>query len=432
MDALEVQRRLADQIFYLEWFDDDGLDHHGTGFFISPTIALTAFHNLPDAVVKGDPEVTPIIAQHNGREIELWWKLPTENVWQEKRELAVLESRSEISGLRLEPCKFLPLDLDQNRRRREWRGRTVFFVGFPRDRDFTQDAVEFVTDGQIPVRDCFKTTNGERRIYVPDAIYANPVAARPLAGLRGMSGGPMYDPVAGGIVGVTFGLDPVFTATELAHLCQNWDGAATLVQPWMKNGASRRYWIGGIAAGALAGGGWYSRGWWQTGRPGLAVAVIRISTGEREPLTPATKFREGEQVRFAITVPNTGHLYIVDQELSKSSEPGEPYLIFPTLRTGAGRNRVNAGSELLFPDLSDDPPFLETGALNRNADYAGELLTFLLYETPLPVALSENPIPMPPELFSSLRLIPRIFKQPNERSPLVKSEVRVTVQRSQQ
>lgn len=432
MDYDHIQVRLQDQIFYLEWIDVAGLVRHGTGFFISPNLALTAYHNLPEEVLR-EP-ATPLEATYRGSKIKLFWKLAAEQdrIWQSKRDLAVLESPADIPQLRYEKGRFLPLTLGENLRRRQWRSRSVFIAGFPQNRGFAPTVVAGITDGGNPISDAYIIRNGERRLHVANAIYVNLTARQPLAGLQGLSGSPLYDPAVGGIVGVVFGLDPVITATELAYLRENWKHAEDLLQPWQdapRPLLTRRS-VLVLPAAALGAGAWLSRRTWWPAEEVFRVEVVRLPGGRRETLTSNTAFREGERVRFIVTIPVSGHLYIVNEELAHSGQPRQPYLVFPTLRTGAGRNKVVAGNEVAFPSEEDDPPYLEPRPLNDDSDYAGEALTILVYSMPLQTQLRNEPLLLSPDQFPFDRLSPRLFKQPDVGLPLASTQIRVVVRRS--
>jgi hypothetical protein len=87
-------------------------------------------------------------------------------------------------------------------------------------------------------------------------------------------------------------------------------------------------------------------------------------------------------------------------------------IIFPTLRTGAGRNRVKAGAPVDFPSEDDVPPYLDAEPAPGETEYEGELLTLLIFPSALPVTLKTTPIPLEPALFSIDGLRPREFVHP--------------------
>jgi hypothetical protein len=102
----------------LQWNQGSLVRHYGTGFFLDRSgVALTAYHNLPDAV-KADPTI-PIQADFRGQTINLYWKLTqaAEEEWQKKLDVAILQGpdgaiqRSELIQL-----VYLPLAFDRRGR----------------------------------------------------------------------------------------------------------------------------------------------------------------------------------------------------------------------------------------------------------------------------------------------------------------------------
>lgn len=104
-----------------------------------------------------------------------------------------------------------------------------------------------------------------------------------------------------------------------------------------------------------------------------------------------TVFTKGDKVRISIESPRTGYLYVVDREIKKDKSLGEPYLIFPTLRTRGGDNSVGTGKVIEIPAQTDDPFFFEITPTESN--YAGEMLTILVSPTKIEgLSLSDAPI----------------------------------------
>ncbi|MBI2834134.1 MAG: hypothetical protein HYX76_06875 [Acidobacteria bacterium] len=99
-------------------------------------------------------------------------------------------------------------------------------------------------------------------------------------------------------------------------------------------------------------------------------------------VTSDTPLQEGDRVRLSIEVPRAGFLYVIDREQYAAGVTGEPYLIFPTLRTNAGKHDVRAGRLIEIPAWTDKPPYFR---LRRSRpDQTAELLTILV--TPRPLA----------------------------------------------
>lgn len=63
--------------------------------------------------------------------------------------------------------------------------------------------------------------------------------------------------------------------------------------------------------------------------------------------------RIGENIRFSFESPQTGYLYVIDRELYADGSMSEPLLIFPTLRTRKGDNKVEAGKLIEIPAQED-------------------------------------------------------------------------------
>jgi hypothetical protein len=97
-------------------------------------------------------------------------------------------------------------------------------------------------------------------------------------------------------------------------------------------------------------------------------------TAERVGST--TKFRKGDRVRFTIESSRTGYLYIVNREVYADGTTGQAEIIFPTLRTRGGDNRVSAGSLIEIPASTDSVPYFTVKP--RREDYAGEELLVVI------------------------------------------------------
>jgi hypothetical protein len=100
-----------------------------------------------------------------------------------------------------------------------------------------------------------------------------------------------------------------------------------------------------------------------------------------ERVTNRTRFAEGDRVRLTIEAARAGHLYVVDREQYADGTLGEPHLIFPTMRTRGGDNRVQSGLLVDIPAQSDRPPYL---TLRRTrTDHTAEVLSFIVTKAPL-------------------------------------------------
>ena len=101
-----------------------------------------------------------------------------------------------------------------------------------------------------------------------------------------------------------------------------------------------------------------------------------------ERVGSATQFNKGDRVRFTIESSRSGFLYIVNREFYTDGTSGKANVIFPTLRTRGGNNRVEAGSLIEIPAANDSVPYFKITP--RRADYAGEELIVLILANQLP------------------------------------------------
>ena len=115
--------------------------------------------------------------------------------------------------------------------------------------------------------------------------------------------------------------------------------------------------------------------------------VRQLVHGEEGEWTPERvasdePLRQGQRVKITIEAPRAGYLYVFDREMYADQTYGEPYLIFPTTALRGGDNRVKAGRVVEIPSAEDDPPFYTLRS--RRPDYAGEILTVIITDAPLP------------------------------------------------
>lgn len=445
-------------VFRLEWDDlygrGDG-KRYGTGFFITPEgVALTAFHNLPDEVLR-NPELA-IRGNFGGEEVEFFWVLPAEEdrKWQQAHDLAVIEIRPPRVDIPILPCYYLHEKLRGEVRQLRWATRKVILMGHPLAKSFGPECVPGIVTSGEPIKDVyFKDRSGASRLYTTDAISIRPDFEGPISAMTGMSGAPVYDPEIGGITGVFFGVDSGAYASELLALARHWGAGRGFLR------ARNRFrlpshgqfpvkaFLAVSAALAIAAGAWYVRkpapispapkermlsrpqaGASQFEPLHLGVKVLRDRMPDGEPLRDTTRFKEGEKVRFAITSGKGGYLYVADQELARDGQASRPYLIFPGKNTSEGSNRVAAGTEFLYPAKDDRQPYVEPRASGTIPDYAGELLIFLVYQSPLALTLSEKPLPLEPEQLLPSLPGSRLFQTVAAEAPVAMEVVRVTVE----
>ncbi len=106
-----------------------------------------------------------------------------------------------------------------------------------------------------------------------------------------------------------------------------------------------------------------------------------------------TPLQIGERVRLSIESPRDGYLYVIDREQYADGSLGDAYLIFPTLRTRGGDNRVRPGRLIDIPAQEDNPSYFTlVPSPNRN-DQVAEVLTILVSPQPIgDIELGQNPI----------------------------------------
>jgi hypothetical protein len=130
---------------------------------------------------------------------------------------------------------------------------------------------------------------------------------------------------------------------------------------------------------------------------GPFIPVIGAS-GKPEMRTPIRVkadhlFSLGDIVRITVESPRNGYLYVIDRELYPNGALGDAMLIFPTLKTRDGDNRVQAGSLIDIPAWADSTPYFVLGSLHPN--YSGELLTFIVSPEPFSdLKIGRNPLPI--------------------------------------
>lgn len=96
-----------------------------------------------------------------------------------------------------------------------------------------------------------------------------------------------------------------------------------------------------------------------------------------------TPLRVGERVRITIESPRAGYLYVIDREQYADGSLGDAYLIFPTLRTRGGDNRVRPGKLIDIPAQEDNPSYFTLVPSASRSDQVAELLNIIVTPQPL-------------------------------------------------
>ena len=100
-----------------------------------------------------------------------------------------------------------------------------------------------------------------------------------------------------------------------------------------------------------------------------------------ERISANTRLVQGDRVRISVEAVRSGYLYVINREQYADGSQGEPYLIFPTTRTGGGDNRVEVGRLIEIPAQDDSPPFF---TMRRSRpEHVAEVLSVLVTPTPI-------------------------------------------------
>jgi hypothetical protein len=89
-----------------------------------------------------------------------------------------------------------------------------------------------------------------------------------------------------------------------------------------------------------------------------------------------TKLTQGDRLRISVEAVRSGFVYVINREQYADGSFSEPYLIFPTTRTGAGDNEVAMGRLLDIPYQDDSPPFFTMK--KSRADHVAEVLSVIV------------------------------------------------------
>ena len=126
------------------------------------------------------------------------------------------------------------------------------------------------------------------------------------------------------------------------------------------------------------------------------VPIFSVKVGDgradwtAERVNSTTRFKTGDRVRFTIESSRSGYLYIINREYYTDGTTGAANIIFPTLRTRGGENRVGAGSLVDVPASTDSVPYFTIKP--KRADYAGEEIVVLITKEKMPFETRMKPI----------------------------------------
>jgi hypothetical protein len=111
-----------------------------------------------------------------------------------------------------------------------------------------------------------------------------------------------------------------------------------------------------------------------------------------ERIEAGTPLNVGDRVRITVESPRPGFLYIIDREQYADGSFGEPMLIFPTLKTRGGDNRVMPGRLIDIPAQEDQYSYFTAAPAGSRRDQTAEVLTFIVVTAPLPLQIADQPI----------------------------------------
>ena len=100
-----------------------------------------------------------------------------------------------------------------------------------------------------------------------------------------------------------------------------------------------------------------------------------------ERISAGTRLVQGDRLRISVEAQRAGYLYVINREQYADGSQSEPYLIFPTTRTGGGDNTVAIGRMLEIPAQDDSPPFFTMK--KSRPDHVAEVVSVLVTPTQL-------------------------------------------------
>jgi hypothetical protein len=115
-----------------------------------------------------------------------------------------------------------------------------------------------------------------------------------------------------------------------------------------------------------------------------------------ERIEANTPLNVGDRVRITVESPRPGFLYIIDREQYADGTLGEPVVIFPTLQTRGGDNRVTPGRLIDIPAQEDQYSYFTAQPAGTRRDQIAEVLTIILTPQPLPLQIGTQPLKLTP------------------------------------
>jgi Domain of unknown function (DUF4384) len=131
-----------------------------------------------------------------------------------------------------------------------------------------------------------------------------------------------------------------------------------------------------------------------TGGRVLVLDGFKQSEWTPERIEADTPLNVGDRVRLTVESPRPGFLYIIDREQYADGSLGDPMLIFPTLHTRGGDNRVAPGKLIDIPAQEDQYSYFTAQPAGDRRDQIAEVLTIILLTQPLNLQIGDQPLKM--------------------------------------
>lgn len=143
---------------------------------------------------------------------------------------------------------------------------------------------------------------------------------------------------------------------------------------------------------------------------GVTIRRLQVKAGSKdleqvgeeaqlEQVEAGTPLSIGSSVRIYLEpIARGGFLYVIDREQFDDGTYGTPLLIFPTLRTRRGNNRVGANELIQIPN---PPSYFRIKPSGTGKTQVAEVLTVIISPTPLelPASLAEKAMPLAAKQF---------------------------------
>jgi len=124
----------------------------------------------------------------------------------------------------------------------------------------------------------------------------------------------------------------------------------------------------------------------------LVLDGLKQSQWTTERIEAGTPVNIGDRIRISVESPRPGFLYIIDREQYADGSLGEPMLIFPTMRTRGGDNRVLPGRLIDIPAQEDQYSYFTAQPAGNRRDQTAEVLTVILTPQQLPLSIGDQPM----------------------------------------